>query len=117
MLKTLPELIREVSANVRVLDADSAREEAGDTGGLLIDVREPPEVAADPSPAELNIPRGLLEIKLPEAVQDPARPIYVHCATGGRARLAAEQLQRIGYTRVTAVSCAFDRVREAFRDE
>ncbi len=117
MLKTLPELIAEVSANVRVLDADSARAEARETGGLLIDVREPPEIAADPSPANLKIPRGLLEIKVPEAIKDPAQPIYVHCATGGRARLSAEQLQRIGYTRVTAISCAFGKVREAFTDE
>ena len=36
--------------------------------------------------------------------------IYLHCASGGRAALAAEQLQRIGYKNVKAISCGHDEV-------
>ena len=42
------------------------------------------------------------------------RPIYLHCATGGRATLAAEQLQRIGYNKVTVISCKAENVCDTF---
>lgn len=117
MLKPLPELIAEVSEHIRLVDAATARAEARDNDGLVIDVREPPEVEEKPSPANINVPRGMLEVRLPELVPDPNRPIYLHCATGGRARLSAEQLQRIGYTSVSAITCGIDTVRERLGDD
>ena len=39
----------------------------------------------------------------PQHFPDPATPLYLHCASGGRARPSAEQLNRIGYTNVTAI--------------
>ncbi len=116
MLKPLTELIQEVAAHVRAVDAHTAREEALENNGIIIDVREPAEVAANPSPCTTAIPRGVLEVKLPELVPDADRPIYLHCATGGRARLSAEQLQRIGYRNVTAISCGIEGVCEALVD-
>ena len=42
---------------------------------------------------------------MPEIAPAPEHPIYVHCATGGRARFGAEQLARLGYTNVTVIGC------------
>lgn len=117
MLKPLSELIQEVADHVRAVDAHTAREEALDNGGIIIDVREPAEIAANPSPGTVAIPRGVLEVKLPELVPQADRPIYLHCATGGRARLSAEQLQRIGYENVTAISCGIEAICEALIDD
>ncbi|MEE4173865.1 MAG: rhodanese-like domain-containing protein [Xanthomonadales bacterium] len=114
MLKTLPELIAEASTGLRVVNAASARNEIRENQGILIDVREPPEVQAHPSQGAINIPRGVLEVKMPELYPDENQPIYLHCATGGRARLGAEQLERIGYRRVTAISCGVETVCEVF---
>lgn len=116
MLKTLPELIEEVSPTIRLMDAATASAEARQNDGVVIDVREPPEVDAKPSPATLAVPRGMLEVRLPELVPDASRPIYLHCASGGRARLAAEQLQRIGYENVAAITCDVDTVCEQLDD-
>lgn len=116
MLKTLPELISEVSRSIRAVDAETAAAEARQNDGVVIDVREPPEVEAKPSPAALTVPRGMLEVRLPELVPDASRPIYLHCASGGRARLAAEQLQRIGYENVAAITCDVDTVCEHLGD-
>ena len=114
MLKPLSELIAEISPDLRIVDAETARGEMQANGGLLLDVREPGEVAARPNAAALNVPRGVLEVKVPEMETDADRPIYLHCATSGRARLGAEQLGRIGYSNVTAISCGIDRVCETF---
>jgi rhodanese-related sulfurtransferase len=77
-------------------------------GALLIDVREEGEFKAGHVPGTINLSRGRLEFQIwkplgyPNRV-DTNRKIYVQCATGGRATLAAEQLKDIGFTNVTAV--------------
>jgi len=45
-----------------------------------------------------------------EIAPGASTPIYLHCATGGRACLAVEQLTRLGYQNVTAISCPIDSV-------
>lgn len=105
MLKPATELLAEISRDLRIIDAALAREELGDNEGLLIDVREPGEVEALPNPAAVNVPRGLLEFQVPDLAPAPGQPIYLHCASGGRARLGAEQLARLGYSRVTVIGC------------
>ncbi len=117
MLTPLPDLIARARAGLRCLDAPSALREIRESDNTFIDVREPAEREASPVAGSVNIPRGVLEMKVTDIVPHADHPVYVHCATGGRARLSAEQLQRIGYTRVTAISCAFGKVREAFTDE
>ena len=34
--------------------------------------------------------------------------IFIHCATGARAIFAAEQLARVGYQNVWAITCPLD---------
>ena len=113
MLRTVPELIAEVRADLRLLDAQTAMLEVADNNGTVIDVREPQEVLEKPANASVNFPRGVLEMMVTEKIQDADHPIYLHCASGARAALAAEQLKRIGYKSVTAISCPIDSVCEA----
>jgi rhodanese-related sulfurtransferase len=111
MLKTIPELLDEVAPNVRCIKALSAAIERGENKGLLIDVREPEEHFAKPAVGAINIPRGLLEMKLMEIEKDPMRPIYLHCATSARAILSAEPLVRVGYTKVSVITCKIDEIQ------
>ena len=113
MLRTVPELLAEVRAELRLLDAQAAMLEVANNSGTVIDVREPAEVQAKPAPASMNIPRGVLEMLVTEKITDADHPIYIHCASGARATLAAEQLERIGYKSVTVISCPIDSVCEA----
>lgn len=113
MLLTIPNLIAQAAPNVRRIDAAAAFAECQGNGGLILDVREPGEVSGRPVAGSLNIPRGVLEMKLIEVCADADKPIYLHCATGGRAVLAAEQLQRMGYSSVSAISCGLDDVCKA----
>ncbi|MFY8351722.1 rhodanese-like domain-containing protein [Pseudoalteromonas sp. SSM20] len=114
MLKTIPDLIKLASENVKKVDSAQAKAEIAQNNGLLIDVREPAEHAIKNAVGAINIPRGVLEMKLVEIEKDADRPIYLHCATGGRATLAAEQLQRVGYNKVTVISCKAESVCETF---
>ena len=110
MLKTLQLLSQQATQNVQLITAKKAAQDIDKNKGLLIDVREPAEHSASPAVGAINIPRGVLEMKILEIVKDPERPIYLHCASSLRATLAAEQLARMGYTNVSVITCKIDEV-------
>lgn len=112
MLKSVPELVAEARAELRCVDAATALEEIGENAGTIVDVRELVEVNNLAAPRSVHIPRGILEMKITEVIPDEKHPIYVHCATGGRATLAAQQLVKMGYDRVSVVTCPVEKVRE-----
>ena len=77
---------------------------------LIIDVREGSEIkdtgAID---SAVNIPRGLIEMKLaPDENQLHANtPIVVYCGGGSRASLAGKTLKDIGFTNVQNLEGGF----------
>jgi len=105
MLTSIPDLLKIITPNQRRIDAAQAKLELEQNKGLLIDVREPAEHATNAAVGAINIPRGLLEMKLMEIEKDATRPIYLHCASGARATLGAEALTRIGYKNVSVITC------------
>ena len=115
MIKTLKQLLDDISVPIRTLSANQAAAERRENGGLLIDVREPAEHLASPASGAVNIPRGVLEMKIIDMIQEASHPLYLHCASSARARLAAEQLLRIGYTNVTVITCAVPIIVDEFK--
>jgi len=112
MLKTVPELVAEARAQLRCVNTATAMDEIRSNNGTIVDVREMVEVEHLTAPHSINVPRGVLEMKIGELIADEDHPIYLHCATGGRATLAAEQLTKMGYQNVAVITCSIDRVRE-----
>jgi phage shock protein E len=105
MLKSIPEIVAVLKETTRLITANDAANEIKSNNGLVIDVREPSECVNESAKGVINIPRGLLEMKILVLEKDPSRPIYLHCASGVRAILSAEQLARIGYENVTVITC------------
>jgi len=103
-----------LSDEVRLVTASEARQELSENGGVLIDVREPAENSESPVNGALLIPRGLLEMKATEQFKNPDRPLYLHCGSGVRAQLAAEQLAVMGYTQVSAITNNVSEVQAVF---
>ncbi|WP_394193377.1 rhodanese-like domain-containing protein [Pseudoalteromonas atlantica] len=114
MLTSIPDLMKIITPSQRRIEAEQAKQELEQNHGLLIDVREPAEHATKAATGAINIPRGLLEMKLMEIEKDPARPIYLHCASGARATLSAEALTRVGYENVTVITCKADTICQVF---
>lgn len=89
-LKTLQEIVAETRASLHCLTPQAAQELLSENSdALIIDVREPGEVAEKSPAGTINILRGVLEMKITDQTTDPERNILLHCATGGRAALAA----------------------------
>jgi rhodanese-related sulfurtransferase len=55
----------------------------------------------------------MLELKIEDLAPDTGKPIVCYCGGGSRSALAAESLQRMGYTNVASMSGGF----RAWKDE
>ncbi|WP_420933110.1 rhodanese-like domain-containing protein [Alteromonas sp. A081] len=115
MLIDLKSRLENIDVNIRIISAKEAADEMKTNQGLLVDVREPAEVAENHVEASLHIPRGILEMKMLELVNDASKPIYLHCASGARAKLSAEQLIRMGYENVSVITCSLATIKQVHR--
>jgi len=78
---------------------------------LLLDVREPAEFALARIEGSINVPRGLLEAAcdwdyddtVPALAGGREREIVVVCRSGSRSVLAADAMQRMGFTDVVSL--------------
>ncbi len=106
MLKTIPELIALCKDNIQTVSVAEALNNTDKC--VIIDVREPTEFLTKALNNSINIPRGMLEMKMVALYPDENTKIFIHCATGARAVLATEQLTRVGYKNVKALTCTLD---------
>lgn len=113
MLKTIPEIINKIRESITVITAEEAVLLSQQSSGVIVDVREPSEYAQQAAKGAINIPRGLLEMKMLQMYPTPEQPIFLHCATGARAMLSAEQLQRVGYLNVSVITSGLDDICNA----
>ncbi|HLW87561.1 MAG TPA: rhodanese-like domain-containing protein [Terriglobales bacterium] len=70
---------------------------------LLIDVREDNEYAKDHLPGAIHLGKGIIERDVEERVPDLATPMILYCGGGFRSALAADNLQKMGYTQVISM--------------
>ncbi|HXY15389.1 MAG TPA: rhodanese-like domain-containing protein [Terriglobales bacterium] len=70
---------------------------------LLIDVREESEYAKDHLPNATHLGKGIIERDIEERVPDPNTEMVLYCGGGYRSALAADNLQRMGYTHVISM--------------
>lgn len=114
MLKPIPEVVAEIRKNISTITAAEAAKKCQALKGVTIDVREPAEVSQLAANGTVNIPRGLLEMKMSVMYPDVNTAVFIHCASGVRAAFAVEQLQRVGYKKVWAISCKVEDVCAAY---
>src|SRR5262245_44333216 len=69
----------------------------------LVDVREESEFAAGHLPGAVHLSKGVIERDIEKAVPAPATPLVLYCGGGFRSALAADNLQKMGYTNVISM--------------
>lgn len=106
MTHSVKDLVAAAHAVVPGISADDAQAKMTE-GALLLDVREGSELAATGSAQGAHhVPRGLLEFRAdPDSpLHDPElrrdRTVILFCMAGGRAALAGQTLQQMGYADV-----------------
>lgn len=111
MSLTATDLVEEARRQIREI---APGEYVARPGGVLVDVRELTEFQTGHIAGAINIPRGVLEFQIDAHptvanASDPALsrkdcPIVLYCRTGGRAALAAVNLQRMGFSDIRSIS-------------
>jgi rhodanese-related sulfurtransferase len=72
-------------------------------GVHLIDVREESEWVKGHLPGAVHLCKGIIERDIENAIGDHNAHIVLYCGGGFRSALAADNLQKMGYTRVESM--------------
>jgi len=100
-------LVAEVMPRVTEIDNRTADELARNGQAVLIDVREESEWQAAHATHARYLGRGILERDIEKVVPDSATLIICYCGGGFRSALAADNLQKMGYTNVRSMAGGF----------
>ena len=80
---------------------------------LLIDVREESEFAAGRIPGAVHLGKGIIERDIEIKVPDTGTELILYCGGGYRSALAADNLQKMGYTNVWSMDGGYRAWKEA----
>lgn len=83
------------------------------TAPLVLDVREESEWNKDHIPGARHLGRGVLERDIETRVPDKTTPIILYCGGGYRSALAAESIQKMGYSQVLSMDGGYRAWNEA----
>ena len=104
---TVAGMISEARQRIDNLSPEQVQSEAGAEGVVLVDIREPEELAATGViPGAIAAPRGMLEFYADASTPyhrpefDTDKRVILYCASGGRSALAASALKQLGFDRV-----------------
>jgi rhodanese-related sulfurtransferase len=73
-------------------------------GAQLIDVREDREWADGHAAGARHMGRGVIERDIVQAIPDKGAELILYCGGGYRSALAADNLQKMGYTNVFSMA-------------
>ncbi|MGA7220603.1 MAG: rhodanese-like domain-containing protein [Candidatus Sulfotelmatobacter sp.] len=97
-------IVDEAKTRIRETTADEVKKKM-DNGGkfVLVDVREESEFAKDHLPGAIHLGKGVIERDIEARVPDLHAEIVLYCGGGFRSALAADNLQKMGYTNVISM--------------
>jgi rhodanese-related sulfurtransferase len=101
-------IVNDAKSHVRETDVHEVkrRRDAGEQF-QLVDVREDNEWQRGHLPGAIHIGKGIIERDIEKKVPDRSTEIVLYCGGGFRSALAADNLQKMGYTRVLSMDGGF----------
>ena len=97
-------IVEDAKTRVRETNVDEvkARLDRGDKF-VLVDVREESEFQKDHLPNAIHLGKGVIERDIEQKIPDLNTPLVLYCGGGFRSALAADNLQKMGYTNVISM--------------
>ena len=97
-------IVEDAKQRVREISIDDVKARLDrDENFLLIDVREESEYANDHLPGAIHLGKGVIERDIEERVPQLDTSLVLYCGGGYRSALAADNLQKMGYTSVLSM--------------
>ena len=98
------QIVQDAKKRVRELTVDDVKEKLDRNEKFqLLDVREESEYAIDHLPGAIHLGKGIIERDIEARVPDLNAPLVLYCGGGFRSALAADNLQKMGYTNVISM--------------
>ena len=102
------DLLRKVKSEITEVTVDDVKDQlTGADRAVLVDVREPDEVADGVIKGAITIPRGFLELRIEQAVPNKDQEVIIYCQGGVRSAMAAKALEELGYGQVKSMAGGF----------
>lgn len=97
-------IVDDAKSRIRQTTTDDVKDrlDAGERFAL-VDVREESEFAKDHLPGAIHLGKGVIERDIEVRVPDLHAPLVLYCGGGFRSALAADNLQKMGYTNVVSM--------------
>jgi len=97
-------IVNDAKTRVRATSVDEVKSKL-DHGEkfMLVDVREESEFAKDHLPGAVHLGKGVIERDIEARVPKLDTPLVLYCGGGFRSALAADNLQKMGYTNVISM--------------
>ena len=107
-------IVNDAKTRIRECTVDDvkARQARGEKF-LLVDVREDHEWAAGHLPGAVHLGKGIIERDVETKYPDTGTEMVLYCGGGFRSALAADNLQKMGYTKVISMDGGFRGWKEA----
>lgn len=107
------QLVQESKQRIRETTVDEIKNrlDRGDKFAL-IDVREESEWAKGHLPGAVHLGKGIIERDVEQRYPDTTTELVLYCGGGYRSALAADNLQKMGYTNVISMDGGFRVWRE-----
>lgn len=96
-------LTDDAKSRINEVTVAEARERI-ENGAELIDVREDNEWSAGHAARAIHLGRGVIERDIIQKSPDKSAELILYCGGGFRSALAAESLQKMGYTNVYSMA-------------
>lgn len=100
--KEFLKLAEDARSRVKEISVAETREKVKN-GTTLIDVREDNEWEAGHATGAIHIGRGVIERDIIGKYPDKSQELILYCGGGFRSALAADNLQKMGYTNVLSM--------------
>ena len=97
-------LVEDAKTRVPEMSVSELKDRLAAGGFHVVDVREAEEWAAGHIPGAQHLCKGIIERDVESKFPDLNAEIVLYCGGGFRSALAADSLQKMGYTRVISVA-------------
>ena len=107
-------IVDDAKSRVREIDVNAVKSKrAAGENFVLVDVREDAEWAAGHAAGAVHLGKGVIERDIEARVPDTSAELVLYCGGGFRSALAADALQKMGYTNVLSLAGGWRAWQEA----
>jgi rhodanese-related sulfurtransferase len=107
------QIVEDARARIREVSVDDVKTRIDRGENLvLLDVREESEYARDHLSGAIHLGKGVIERDIEQRVPQLDTPLVLYCGGGYRSALAADNLQKMGYTNVLSMDGGIREWRE-----